>query len=95
MIATNSIELKSGFDLFLDKVENENETLFIESEKGKGVVMISKQEYNSILETLHLLSSKKNYEHLLESKKQMEEGSFIAKNIQDLNEDSLFRESLV
>jgi PHD/YefM family antitoxin component YafN of YafNO toxin-antitoxin module len=42
MIATNSIELKSGFDLFLDKVENENETLFIESEKGKGVVMISK-----------------------------------------------------
>jgi hypothetical protein len=41
------------------------------------------------------LSSKKNYEHLLESKKQMEEGSFIAKNIQDLNEDSLFRESLL
>jgi antitoxin YefM len=39
--------------------------------------MISLDEYNSIMETVHLLSSKANADKLYESIKQMKEGNTI------------------
>ncbi len=41
--------------------------LLLKRKSGKGAVMISLEEYNSIMETLHLLSSKKNADRLYES----------------------------
>ena len=46
--------------------------------------MISLEEYNSIMETVHLLSSKSNADRLYESIKQMKEGETIS--TQDLLE---------
>ncbi|MCF8372368.1 MAG: hypothetical protein K9H64_12140 [Bacteroidales bacterium] len=39
---------------------------------GKGMVLISLEEYNSILENVHLLSSKANADWLYESIQQRE-----------------------
>ena len=64
MITTSVKEFGSDINKYLDKIESENETLFIKRNNGNGSVVISSQEYNSILETVHLLSSKKNAEHL-------------------------------
>ena len=48
--------------------EDKVNQLIIKRPKGKGnIVLISEAEYNSMQETLYLLSSKKNREHLLES----------------------------
>ena len=73
MIAANYTEFRTGLKKFLDTVENNNETLIIKRGSGKGTVMISLSEYNSIMETLHLLSSKANANRLYESIKQMKE----------------------
>ena len=77
MIATNFSEFRTGLKQFLDSVENDNETLIIKRKTGKGAVLISLDEYNSIMETLHLLSSKKNADRLYESIQQMKMGKTV------------------
>ena len=43
--------------------------------------MISLEEYNSILETMHLLRSKANADRLYESVQQMKEGKTVRKGL--------------
>ncbi|MGE0088185.1 MAG: type II toxin-antitoxin system Phd/YefM family antitoxin [Bacteroidales bacterium] len=81
MIAANFTEFRTKLKNFLDKVEANNETLIIKRGSGKGTVMISLDEYNSIMETVHLLSSKINADRLYESIKQMKEGNIITGNL--------------
>ena len=83
MIAANFSEFRSGLKRFLDSVEDDNETLIIKRKSGKGTVMISLDEYNSIMETMHLLSSKKNADRLYESIQQMKSGKTIKPNLDD------------
>ena len=77
MIAANFSEFRTGLKKYLDSVEDDNETLIIKRKTGKGTVMISLEEYNSIMETLHLLSSKKNADRLYESIEQMNAGKKV------------------
>jgi antitoxin YefM len=74
MIAANYSEFRNELKNYLDNVEFNNETLIIKRGSGKGTVLISLDEYNSIMETLHLLSSKKNAKRLFESIEQMKTG---------------------
>jgi len=77
MIAANFTEFRTGLKSFLDNVENNHETLVIKRKSGKGTVMISLEEYNSIMETVHLLSSKANADRLYESIQQMKKGETV------------------
>ncbi len=81
MIAANFSEFRAGLKKFLDQVEENNETLIIKRKSGKGSVLLSLDEYNSIMETMHLLSSKPNANRLYESIKQMKEGKTIEKGL--------------
>jgi antitoxin YefM len=74
MIAANYTEFRNELKNYLDNVEFNNETLIIKRGSGRGTVLISLDEYNSIMETLHLLSSKKNAKRLFESIEQMQTG---------------------
>jgi antitoxin YefM len=74
MIAANYSEFRNELKNYLDNVEFNNETLIIKRGSGKGTVLISLDEYNSIMETLHLLSSKENSKRLFESIEQMKTG---------------------
>ncbi len=64
MILTTYKEFKSDLKDYLDRVENDYDTLFLKRKKGKGVVIMSLDEYNSLMETAHLLQSKKNRKRL-------------------------------
>jgi len=77
MIATNFSEFRTDLKKFLDSVEDNNETLIIKRKTGKGTVLISLEEYNSLMETMHILSSKKNADRLYESIQQMKEGKIV------------------
>lgn len=77
MIAVNFTEFRTGLKKFLDNVENNHETLVIKRKSGKGTVLISLEEYNSLMETVHLLSSKANADRLYESIQQMKKGETI------------------
>lgn len=76
-MAANFTEFRTNLKKFLDNVVNNNETLIIKRGTGKGAVMMSLDEYNSIMETLHLLNSKANADRLYESIKQMKEGNVV------------------
>ncbi|MBI9068625.1 MAG: type II toxin-antitoxin system Phd/YefM family antitoxin [Salinivirgaceae bacterium] len=83
MIAANFSEFRTELKKYLDSVEDDNETLIIKRKSGKGAVMISLDEYNSIMETIHLLSSKKNSDRLYESIQQMKAGKTINQQLDD------------
>jgi antitoxin YefM len=83
MIAANYSEFRLKLKKYLDDVEENNETLIIKRKSGKGTVMISLDEYNSIMETVHLLSSKANADRLYESIRQMNEGKTVQKDFKN------------
>jgi len=83
MIAANYSEFRERLKKYLDDVEDNNETLIIKRKSGKGAVMISLDEYNSIMETMHLLKSKSNADRLYDSIRQMNEGNTVQKDIND------------
>ena len=79
-------EFISNLDNELDFIGNNNTNqLIIKRPKDKGnIVLISEAEFNSMQETLYLLSSKKNREHLLESIQQFKEGKTVKVKLKDL-----------
>ena len=77
MIAANYSEFRTELKSYLNSVENDNEILILKRGKGKGVVIISMDEYNSLMETVHLLSSKKNAQRLFQSIEQMKSGESL------------------
>lgn len=83
MIAANFSEFRTKLKMYLDNVEDNNETLIVKRKTGKGTVMLSLDEYNSIMETVHLLSSKTNADRLYESIRQMNEGKTVRKEFKN------------
>lgn len=81
MIAANYTEFRTNLKKYLDDVEQNNETLILKRGSGKGTVILSIEEYNSIMETMHLLRSKKNADRLYESIKQIKEGKGLKKDL--------------
>ena len=81
MLVANYSEFRGHLKRFLDSVELNNETLIIKRSREKGAVMISLDEYNSLMETVHLLSSKANADRLYESISQIKEGITVSKGI--------------
>ena len=77
MIAADFTEFKRGLKTYLDRVEDNDETLIIKRESGKGMILMSLTEYNSIMETMYLLSSKANASRLYESIAQVKEGEIL------------------
>ena len=77
MIAANYTEFRTKLKEYLDAVEENQETLIIKRGKGKGAVVVSLEEYNSLMETVHLLRSEKNAARLFESIRQMKDGETV------------------
>lgn len=77
MTPVNFDEFASNMECYLSKVENDNEILFLKRATGKGSVIMSLEEYNSIMETLHLLKSRKTTGRILESLAQIEAGDVV------------------
>ena len=71
MLAANYSEFRTDLKKYLNEVEDNNETLIIKRGKGNGTVLISLEEYNSMIETMHLLGSIKNADRLYESMKEI------------------------
>jgi antitoxin YefM len=59
----------------MDRVVNDRTHVVVTRQKSGAVVMVSLEDWNSIEETLHLLSSPANAARLRESIRQIEEGS--------------------
>jgi len=81
MMAANYSEFRTGLKRYLDEVEDNNDTLIIKRGTGKGTILISLEEYNSMTESIHLLSSRANADRLYESIRQIKEGTGMIKDL--------------
>ena len=94
MIATNFSELKADLKSILDSVEENNETVVIKRNSGKGAAIISMYEYNSMMETMLLLSSKKNGDRIFESIEQLKSKKVVKKKLILCYEKCIYRKQL-
>lgn len=74
MLAVNYTTLRENMKSCMDEVTDNYETMIVTRKNNKNVVMISEEAYNNMMENLHLVGSKANYDWLMESKKQLEQG---------------------
>lgn len=58
----------------MDQVCEDHDPLIVTRKDNQNVVLLSMEDYNSILETQYLLSTKANADHLLEGLKAFDEG---------------------
>ena len=79
-------EFRSNLASELEHVcKNNRNQIIVKRPKGKGnIVVLSQEAFNSIEETLYLLSSKKNKDHLLESIQQGKAGKTTKVKLKNL-----------
>jgi len=64
MLTTTISDFKKDIKKYFDKVSQDFETLIINTGMDNGVVVISLEEYNSLMATTYELSSKANEKRL-------------------------------
>ena len=84
MRITNFSDLCSILNVLLDSVVQDNIPLIVQRPNGESVVVISLEDYNSIIETAYLLSNPANVEHLREGIAQANSGEATKVDIKDL-----------
>jgi antitoxin YefM len=71
MQVVNYTEFRNNLAENLNMVTEDSEIVVVSRSKGKNVVVMSLEEYNSIQETLHLVSTKTNQKRLDEAIEEM------------------------
>jgi antitoxin YefM len=67
----------------MDRVFSDHEPLIVTRKNNENVVLISIDEYNSLLETNYLLSNRANAEHLRKSINQHKSGKIKARTLHE------------
>jgi len=67
-------DLRQHLSSALDRVNQDHTPMLVTRQKGKEAVLISYDDYKSLEETLHLLSSPANSKRLLKSIEELETG---------------------
>lgn len=78
MNAVNYSDLRKNLKTYLDRVYDDHEAIIVARKNNENVVMVSIDEYNSLLETSHLLSTEANARHLADSIQQAKNGKTVS-----------------
>ncbi|MFK0569979.1 type II toxin-antitoxin system Phd/YefM family antitoxin [Endozoicomonas sp.] len=76
-------EARNNLKAVLDQVVDDAKHTIIHRRDGEDAVVMSLESYNSIMETLHLMSSPNNAKHLNESIEQIKKGQILEKGLDD------------
>ena len=85
MLAINCSTLRNSMKKYFDIITDSIETVVVTRKNGNNIVMMSEDTYNNLIENSYLTQNKKNYDWLMESKKQLESGKTIVKDIEELD----------
>ncbi len=81
MKTVNYSELRQNLKSNLDVVCEDHDILIVHRSKGKSVVMMSLEDFNSLQETEYLLSTKNNRERLLNAIDDVNKGEVSEKDV--------------
>jgi antitoxin YefM len=74
-------ELRANLAKYMEEVCDTHATLHITRQNARTVVMLSEEEYEGMLETLHLLRSPANAARLLRSVESAEKGALTGRDL--------------
>ena len=83
MITASISEFRKDIKSYLSRVTQNFETLIINRGKDSGVVVISLEEYNSLMTTQHEMSSSKNKARLDSAIEKFKQGDSFSKDLID------------
>ena len=83
MEITTYSNFRQNLKSFLDSVLSSKAPLYITRAKGEDVVVLSKSDYESMEETLYLLSSSNNADRLAKGIEEFKQGKGIKRNLID------------
>lgn len=75
---------RQNLKTIFDKACNDIEPIFVKRQKGKNVVILSEEEYQSLNETAYLFSNSANKKHIQESLKEIQNNETIEITIDEL-----------
>lgn len=81
MEITTYTNFRQNLKSYLDLIISSRSPLFVTRSKGEDVVVLSKTDYESMQETIHLLSSPKNTERIALALKEYEQGKGESKEL--------------
>ena len=84
MRTANYTELRKNLKEHIDAVIADNDALIVDRGNNTGIVMISLEEYNSIMETEYIMSNPKVLADIQQSLKEISEGKGIEVNLDTL-----------
>lgn len=85
MLAVNYTNLRDNMKTFMDKVTDDYETMIVTRKNNKNIVMLSEESYNNLMENVHVMGDKANYDWLMESKAQLERGNVTVRNLAEVS----------
>lgn len=84
MRTANYTELRKNLKEHIDAVITDNDALIVDRGNNTGVVMISLEEYNSIMETEYIMSAPNVLADIQQSLREISEGKGIEVNLATL-----------
>lgn len=84
MLAVNYTTLRDNMKTCMDKVTDDYETMIVTRKNNRNVVLLSEETYNNLMENLYLVGNKANYDWLMESKAQLENGLFSVHELDEV-----------
>ena len=87
MLAVNYTNLRDNMKAYMDKVTDDYETMIVTRKNNKNVVMLSEEAYNNLVENAYIMGNKANYDWLMESKAQLENGNVTTHNLVEVSTD--------
>ena len=84
MLAVNYTTLRDNMKTCMDKVTDDYETMIVTRKNNRNVVLLSEEIYNNLMENLYLVGNKANYDWLMESKAQLENGLFSVHELDEV-----------
>ncbi len=87
MLAVNYTNLRENMKAYMDKVTDDYETMIVTRKDNRNIVMLSEEAYNNLIENVHVMGNKANFDWLMESKAQLEQGKFSVQNLAEVSAD--------
>ncbi len=84
MDATTYSNFRQNLKDYMNRINDNSETIIVTSKDEKNVVVMSQNDYNNIIENIYLFSNEANRAHITESIAEMNSGEYEVISLDEL-----------